>query len=283
MSQADQSPRMSMDSRYRELHGKRETGERTAFQLDLAKRDKDHPEQLVGDFLYSVQEAGRFQPNEGERFHGGRKAGALDGARERFQSGKSKVPNTYLVAAGMIDHGIACEDLPEVIYVDREIKPGRITGATGETETLTDITTDLILATKLGQPVICEVKAKNDQNAYYALIQGLAACAQLSSGSQRERLAEHSEWAQKTLVAQGKGGRTPDEYVPVLAEGPMELWIVLVEHADHGEEKTALREIATELASKLTDNEEVAETVSRIRIVEADLEERPVLLRPRQP
>jgi hypothetical protein len=75
-------------------------------------------------------------------------------------------------------------------YLDRELVPLRTAGGDKETSAKSRASRrlDLLLVADDGTPVITEVKAKADQNPFYALVQLLMLAAQLSTLHQRVRL-----------------------------------------------------------------------------------------------
>jgi hypothetical protein len=80
---------------------------------------------------------------------------------------------------------VADEPRLNMSYVDYEIFPSRTT----EEGRIPRRSMDLLLANVGdGAPVATELKIRRDKNAFYALVQGLALAAELTSPTQRERL-----------------------------------------------------------------------------------------------
>lgn len=78
-------------------------------------------------------------------------------------------------------------------YVEREIVTARAenpeTGGGAYIAGVPPVSADLLLVNAVdATPIVCEVKIGGDQNALFALVQSLAAVAQLTSKPQRERL-----------------------------------------------------------------------------------------------
>jgi hypothetical protein len=253
-----------MGRRYLEVHAKADStkpwamGERTKSQRSLAQRDKDDIEPLALDFLSSVESFAAYEPRD-EAFHDVRKPLGTDWHQEGS-------PVTNRLAARIESAGIAIKgDLPELRYLDREIVPSRTTGERHfeEPDEGTRLRIDLLLATE-SRPVVCEVKALGDENAYYALIQGLAGVAQLAPPKQRTRMKK--------------------AYPGLSDEVPLELFIVLSRHNSRGEDKGAMADLSREIAEQLIVFPGVSEVLSAIRCVDAEIPQPsgPVLISPHQ-
>ena len=218
-------PATAMGGRYLEVHAKAEPprvwkrGERTAHQRSLAERDLEAIDSLAGDFIQSVERFEGYQPRD-QAFYDERDPDALKGWLDQGD------PTTDRLAARIERDGVETQSpLPALTYIDRELVPSRTTGpAHFEHPEGTKIRLDLLFSIK-GQPVVAEVKALGDENAYYALIQGLAACAQLAPSAQRKRLRKR--------------------YGDLKVDGPVQLWIVLANHNSRGRDKAALLTIST--------------------------------------
>jgi hypothetical protein len=244
-------PATEMGRRYIEAHAVPEpphrwaTGDRTAYQRALAQEDLEDPSALARDFLTSVSQFGHYTPREGEGFHDRGTASSLDAYR-----GAGK-PSTNRLAARLESGGppLSAPSLPTVSYVDRELTPSRTTSPSEfENRLGTSIILDLLLRAG-SQPIVAEVKADSDENAYYALIQGLAACAQLAPQAQRARLAQMH----------------PD----LASGGPLQLWIVLAGHNSRGRDKCALKNMSSKIAAELLRAEGVSGYLSTIACVDA--------------
>jgi hypothetical protein len=243
-------PATAMGERYLEVHAAADPnrpwrrGERTAFQRKLAERDLDQIELLADDLAESVDRFSAYQPRP-EPFHDAREP-----LRDAWH--EEGPPVTNRLAARLERDGVETVDpLPPVTYLDRELMPSRATGPSRfEQPKGTRIILDLLFAAG-PRPVIAEVKAQSDENAYYALIQGLAACAQLAPPAQRQRLSDH--------------------YKPLTASGPLALWIVLADHNSRGRDKRALIDLSREIAAGLLARESVTRWVAEIACIDAVL------------
>ncbi len=92
----------------------------------------------------------------------------------------------------------------DFVFVTREITPGSAVDGDKRAwviEQDCQVSADLLLMnTKDRTPIVAEFKRGGDQNADYALVQALAAAAQLTPPRQRERLrAQYSEYFGKNL------------------------------------------------------------------------------------
>lgn len=243
-------PATAMGRRYIEVQADVEhphvwaRGDRTAYQRALAQEDLEDPSALAGDFLESIRQFERYRPRVREAFYDVRPATSLDRWREPGS------PNTNRLAARLETHGARSNPpLPEVSYVDRELTPSRTTSpAHFEDGVGTRIILDLLLRTG-DQPIVAEVKARGDENTYYALIQALAACAQLAPPAQRARLVE--------------------KYPDLAPKGPLQLWIVLASHNSRGRDKGELVTMSRDIAAALLRVDGVADNLSAIACVDA--------------
>lgn len=240
-----------MGDRYLGVHAKAKRarpwkrGERTAHQRSLAERDLKNVAALASVFGQSVDRFTDYRPRKNEPFYPPRDPDAL----KRWR-GPGK-PNTSRLAARIEKQGVRTGGkLPSLSYIGRELVPSRTTSPSRFEKSLgTKLRLDLLFSNR-GQPVVAEVKAVSDENVYYALIQGLAVCAQLAPGAQRKRLSGEYELA-KT--------------------GPLELWIVLASHNSRGEDKAAMVNLARDIAEGLLLEKPVASVLSRIACVEAEI------------
>jgi len=263
-----------MGQRYLEVKAEREPGVdretgRASQQLLDAQRTADDVPKLVEDFLETVHAFEReHRPDTGEAFHDS------DGRKDLYED-----PNyvgfgqagTNLIAGNLSRLGpdrqpvgpTTGHDLPDLTYLDRELVPTRSKtheveyegGGKGERVRL-----DLLFGANYrkaegpgGQiPVVAEVKALGDESVYYALIQGLNCCAQLSSGAQRERLS--------------------NAYESLDPELPMELWIVLAEHNSRGPEKEEMARLARQIAEQFIDAAGIGRYLAAIRCVDTEID-----------
>lgn len=264
-SKTNQKPRVPvnpMGKRYVDIHqkaepgsGPRPSGSKAKAQLRRATKTAANVSGLATDFLNSVailQE--KYAPRK-EPFHP---------ARPGENAWEEKYLNNYMsekvvtshVAARARKGGIRLDGQGkvEVEYVDREIKPVRTTKGHKPKESGVDLRLDLLLA-QGDQPVVAEVKCRGDENAYYALIQSLAAAAQLSSDLQRKRLA----WAYR------------DE-IDLSETKPLAVWIILCQHNSRGKEKREMYKLTKQISTALMKNAEFTSYVSEIRCVWATLD-----------
>lgn len=103
-------------------------------------------------------------------------------------------------------------------------------------------------------PIVGEVKVRNDQHPFYALLQLLMLAAQLAPPMQRERLRE---WYPERF----------DE-----REERLDLLMLLSDNPARGRYRPRLLEIADELSRRLLVYPVVAERIRRIACVDARLE-----------
>ena len=254
MSESDPStifvPATPMGRRYIEVQAEVEPahiwaqGDRTAYQRALAQEDLENPSALASDFLASVRQFERYLPRAREAFYDARPATSLERWRE------PGTPSTNRLAARLETHGArVTSPLPEVSYVDRELTPSRTTSPSHFEDGLgTRIILDLLLRAG-NRPIVAEVKAGGDEHAYYALIQALAACAQLAPPAQRARLAE--------------------KYPDLAPSGPLQLWIVLADHNSRGRDKGELVTMSHDIAAAVLRVDGVSQHLSTIACINA--------------
>jgi hypothetical protein len=142
-------------------------------------------------------------------------------------------------------------------YVDREIATSRTTkGSDGKRP----LSVDLLLANADDRtPIVGELKLGGDQNAFYALIQGLVHAARLASPKQLERL--------RRFYA--------DHFAREQPSGVVDLYVVLRDAPTAGT-RPKLLELANTLAGELTQDAEVTQHVRRIACIAAQTDADPV-------
>lgn len=162
-----------------------------ADRLVEAERLVKQPALLAKMFAESVLEFAGYS-NIDEPFHPrpcgelpskGGFAGQVTGRRVAYVLARASKPVTVKGASDL-----------KLIYVDHEVKPARTTGgavyADGpKSKSTIGMNLDLLLRDPAGTPAICEVKAPNDMDPFFAVVQVLACTAQLVSRAQRQRLA----------------------------------------------------------------------------------------------
>jgi hypothetical protein len=211
----------------------------------LAERDVEEVASLADDFAESVTQFEAYQPRD-QPFYATRKPDAL---KRWLSPGK---PNTSRLAARIDSKGASTQlPLPPLTYVDRELVPSRTTSpARFERSLGTKLRLDLLFSNG-GRPVVAEVKAVSDENVYYALIQGLALCAQLAPAAQRKRLTKR--------------------YPELNETGPLELWIILASHNSRGRDKAEMLKLSRDIAGRLLRYQRVAKCLSAIICVDAQI------------
>jgi hypothetical protein len=143
-------------------------------------------------------------------------------------------------------------------YLDREIVIAHAKPRPNPSNpTRASLRVDLILGNeKTRAPILCEVKVKNDKNAFYALIQLLTQASYAVSSSQRERLVLYAS-QRDFILKQALPGQpaTIDLYV-MLVEQPTDEW----------RRKILKKSIA--LSRKLTKDERVRSRIGKIAWIE---------------
>jgi len=133
-------------------------------------------------------------------------------------------------------------------YVAREVCPTR----TPASQTGRSVSTDLILRDHVsGRPVVAELKIGRDKDPFTALVQVLAAAAQLAPPAQRARL------------------RTLDAALPGWSEDPrLEVVVLLAEFPVRNRHRWEQLAYASRLSVALEQHPEVREHLSRIRFLQ---------------
>ena len=263
MSELIRIPSTNMGYRYLKVQAEApdgtewEKGERIREQLRLAKLDAspDGSVALAADFLESIDRFDTYEPRQ-EPFYPKKRERLTQ--YERKESPDAE-PSTSRLAAAIEEEdergeilGVETEmGLPDLLYLDRELVASRTSSPSEYEDSAGTVVRLDLLFSATGKPAIAEVKAGGDENVYYALIQGLASCAQLAPEKQRQRLSR--------------------EYPALSEDGPLELWIVLFEHNSRGEEKREMVGLANEIAEGLMSDDRVTEHLGAIRCVEANL------------
>ena len=169
-----------------------------------------------------------------------------------------RIGGTNDLAAWLIHQGSGEADGLDFEYVDREVWPARTTGGVrfSDGRIASQATRlDLLLVDPQDRtPIVGEVKVRNDQHPFYALLQLLMLAAQLAPPMQRERLRE---WYPERF----------DE-----REERLDLLMLLSDNPARGLYRPRLLEIADGLSRRLLDYPVVAERIRRIACVDARLE-----------
>lgn len=198
---------------------------------------------------------------------------AIKGAGPFYPSGQRKPLSDLLAARAAIGDRISdtahlqallwarprwrVEDHPELDFhfLAREISPGRAVVKGRPSWMLGEqfrLSADALLINAVDRtPIVAEFKVGNDQNAEYALVQALAAAAQLSSVAQRRRLAGEYRDA--------LGDKVPER---------LDVYVVLAERPTAGTGPRLLQR-ALRLAAELSRGGSLEAWVRRIEIFEA--------------
>lgn len=150
-------------------------------------------------------------------------------------------------------------DHPELSfrYVDREIATSRTTKGSDGSRPLS---VDLLLANAEDRtPIVGELKLGGDQNAFYALIQGLVHAARLASPRQLQRL--------RRFYADHFASEQPSDAV--------DLYVVLHDAPTAGT-RAELFELASKLAGELAQDPEVTRHLRRIACIAAQTDADPL-------
>lgn len=142
-------------------------------------------------------------------------------------------------------------------YVDREIATSRTTkGSDG----LRPLSVDLLLANAEDRtPIVGELKLGGDQNAFYALIQGLVHAARLASPRQLQRLQRFYA----------------DHFAREEPSGAVDLYVVLRDAPTAGT-RPELYELANKLARQLSEDVAITAHVRRIACIAAQTDADPL-------
>lgn len=152
----------------------------------------------------------------------------------------------------------AVEGHPELHfkYVEREIVTARAvrpdTGKGAYIAGVPPVSADLLLVNAVDStPIVCEVKLRRDENALFALVQSLAAVAQLTSTPQRERL--------RAQYPDSFGETTPSLF---------DVYVLMVEKPTTGI-PTEFMTMALDRAEELRKSRALNEWIRRIAFIEA--------------
>jgi hypothetical protein len=164
-------------------------------QTTLAEADARNPKLLTNRFLQGVK---TVASREGivESFHDSKRKDP------RYTEGVD-VTSTITFVSHLCD-GRTCtvkdNDALAFRYLDREIFPGRTTGAAR----VRRHSLDLLLANSQDDlPVFAELKIRGDRSAYFALVQILMLAAEFQSPAQRERLRKYYSGSGLNWVKEG--------------------------------------------------------------------------------
>lgn len=188
-------PRTPMLKRYLEVRSCNQKD-----RLDLAREDQSDPASLAATFERSVTAFSMYD-NPGEPFAP---------ARTRSPTAGTDICRTDHICARLLSQGSISisPDGPTLEYVDRELFPARTATArpTHVQQGVELVRLDLLLRSGHGGlPVIGEVKTPSDVDAYYALVQVLAAASQLVTAPQAQRL--RSQYGKANFADAGEDAR----------------------------------------------------------------------------
>jgi hypothetical protein len=221
--------------------------------LDLATRFAQKPDELAERFALSVAQFARYR-NPKQPFHERGAYAAIP------PEAPPEIAHTVDFAALLARRRRwTVEGRPDLAfsYVDRE--PDCMRTSPGQKledgkPSKNQITADLLLRSAGdGTPIVAELKIRDDQDAFYGLVQALAAAAHLVTASQRLRLHNVYEFP----PASGTGGPYVDVYV------------VLHDHPMKGLRPEILEKSAN-IASRLLENASVASLVRRIEFLHSN-------------
>jgi hypothetical protein len=198
--------------------------------------------ELAREFNESA-EAFRGFTADGQRFY--------DDDPDRRDADKNEKSNARTYGWAMDMHGtgrVAVDGGAELdfVYLDREIVPTRTKPALPyDGEDGASLRIDLVLVNALtGRPIVGELKIASDKDPYSGLVQALAATAQMTTASQRQRLVTHSE-------REGLHRRLPLPLADFDKEPKMDIYVLLAEFPKRGRHRFAQLERAAELAGEL--------------------------------
>lgn len=237
------------------------------------QRDRNVSAAEIADaFAVTVQAMSELPPEAvtGRFWDGGRKT--LQELRDDRVTRKSIFPNdTAAIAAEIgqpkqaheiVDQRVwSVEGHPELQfkYVEREIVTSRAeipdTKRGAYIAGVPPVSADLLLVNALdATPIVCEVKLRDDENAVFALVQSLAAVAQLTSEPQRERL--------RAQYPESFGEATPSLF---------DVYVLMYEKPSTGI-RLDFMETALVRAEELRKTQVLSKWVRRIAFVEAHLD-----------
>lgn len=220
--------------------------------LGLATEFGKRPEELSARFALSVSQFARYH-NPGQGFHDGDGVAPIPSVPEEIN--RTVHFAAHLAAREQWD----VAEAPDLAfgYVDRE--PDIMRTFPGQplddgTPSKKAMVLDLLLRNaRHGTPIVAELKIKEDENAFYGLVQGLAAAAHLVSASQRIRLTN----------TYGLPYTTTD--------GPyLDVYVILFRHPMKGVRPEIL-ERSKEIRNALIETASVSALLRRIEFLHSDL------------
>jgi hypothetical protein len=225
-------------------------------QTALAELHAEDPQRLAGRFEHSVKTVAQY-PAITEPFYGARsEAWKKEGA----ETIDSTAAFTALLAEGEVHDAAGAPEL-SFRYIDREVFPLRSREIVSGRSARRSI--DLLLESRDGFPIVGELKIKADKPTYYALVQALMYAVELSSESQRNRLAQHCSFKSRG------GGELIDVY------------ILGYQAPDRGAYRARSFEASKMIAAKLMKDPRVSSVVRRIAYLEASQDaERRLVFKP---
>lgn len=236
-------------------------------RLEMTRWLADRPDVLAEMFRHSVTRFSRSRISPEEPFNRQGREAPGPGSGKRARTGPEIVDGRHLAillhgSGGTWSVDADGEPPRTFTYVDFEVQPALTTppppAERGRPPTSTEpgaraVSIDLLLRAEDGAPVVAEVKVKEDRDAFYALIQALAAAAQLVTPSQRERLRE--------------------QYPELDSSAAVEVWLVIVPRTSAGQHHQHLLAQARRLAAGLSDQKAMAPFVRRIAFVDVTSDE----------
>jgi hypothetical protein len=197
-------PLVELVAHYRQFSSKNDAaGARGRYRTQAARKElAEHyvanPSELPAMFERSTRTFATYS-NIAESFVGNTRKEKIVTRVDEITTGPKAAAYMARALHGRTFH---IDDLGEYVYIDREVRPARTTSrpeATmanrydSEAPSTTAISADLLLSAHPDRrPTVGEVKLStangDDADAFYALIQALAAAAQLVGARQRERL-----------------------------------------------------------------------------------------------
>lgn len=217
-------------------------------------------DQIKAGFLQTVA---RVKSLDGDGpFHDGGRKPMREILERKSKRKDGDVPTGHDLAASIWEqHHCRVEGNLELdfFYVDREVTTNRtVVDGKAIYEAGTKISADLLLANStVGDftPIVGEVKVRDDQNAFYALVQALAAAAQLSSPQKRARLqTSYPDYFGEKELSQ------------------VDVYVVSYSPVQKGK-SPELYEAALALANELTSTDALSEWVRKIVFLEAKMTE----------
>ena len=225
-------------------------------QEHLAQALAPYPRKLAQLFDESVRMFDAFH-NPDEGFTGDTDGRRQDRAPEDPREATSDVEVSVLLKERHENRGVVegARNL-DFIVVEREVVPERATGTAMRGRRIDWLAMNAHDRT----PILAEIKVRNDNNPFYALIQLLLYAATLSTGSQQTRLRRHFPALKELPEPPSDDSRT--------APARFDLYIVLV---DLPAQLQPFLELARTTAQALVREPLIASKIRRVACLRADL------------